>query len=531
MRVAVIGSGLVGLSAATALIARGLRPVVLDVGEELDAPRRGVVEKLKHTDVEHLDTADRRLVTANETYGAGVLPKKLHFGSDYIYAASREFAPIDTRAPGRIAYPTFAKGGFSNIWGAALLPIDACDMLDWPISRTELEPHFRSAAALLPITGGEGTLSQAFPEYRDRLGNLDPGPQGAALLEDLRSAEQQLLRTDTLYGRARLAIHTEPEPDIGVAGCNNCGACFIGCARGSIYASSPMFNKMRSTGALDYRPGLFVRHIAEDTNGVTVRAVNVATNEVETQQYDAVFVAAGPLNTTRILLASGSIYDTPVRFKESQKFALPLLRTRSRPTAIESPSVTLASAFIETRVKGLSDHWLHAQVVPMNDTIATGAHIPSDGAIAAALRPLTRRLMIAWCGMHSDHSSWVEVILRRGGPDTMDLNHGHDPAALRAARTAAKDLMHKGLRFRTLFFPWLMKIANPGSGTHSGGSFPMRATPREQCDTDRLGRPFGWSRVFAVDSSVLPSIPGTTLAFTTMANAMRIVSTAPLSIA
>ena len=62
-------------------------------------------------------------------------------------------------------YPTFAKGGFSNIWGAAVLPTDACDMADWPVSRAQMEPYFRKVAQLLPICGGEGNLERHFPAY------------------------------------------------------------------------------------------------------------------------------------------------------------------------------------------------------------------------------------------------------------------------------------------------------------------------------------------------------------------------------
>jgi choline dehydrogenase-like flavoprotein len=531
MTVAVIGSGLTGLAAAAALVARGLRPIVIDVGEQLDAPRQEAVRRLAARPLAELDAGDRALVTANATFGAGVLPKKLHFGSDYIYAASRDFAPIQTLAAGRVAFPTFARGGFSNIWGSAVLPVDACDMADWPISRTDLDPYFRATAALLPITGGDDPLASAFPSYRDRLAALDPGPQGLALLADLQRAGPRLARRSTLFGRARLAIHTTPDAALGVEGCSNCGLCFVGCARGAIFSSVPTLERMARQGAIDCRQFFHVERIAQDGARVMLHGRDSRSGEPLRLDCDAVFVAAGPLNTTRILLASKAMFNTPVRFKESQKFALPLLRLPARPTAIEAPSVTLASAFIETKVAALSDHWLHVQLVPLNDTITTGARIPTRGAVAAALRPLTRRLMMAWCGLHSDHSSWVEVTLRQGqagGPHVLELGHGHAPAALRAARIAADDLRRKGLLFRTLFLPEIMRIANPGSGTHCGGSFPMRAQPREPRDTDALGRPFGWSRVFAVDASVLPSIPGTTLACSVMANAARIAGQAPL---
>jgi len=41
-------------------------------------------------------------------------------------------------------------------------------------------------------------------------------------------------------------------------------------------------------------------------------------------------------------------------------------------------------------------------------------------------------------------------------------------------------------------------------------------------ECDLTGRPHGWSCVHAVDATVLPSIPATTITFSVMANAHRI---------
>ena len=63
-------------------------------------------------------------------------------------------------------------------------------------------------------------------------------------------------------------------------------------------------------------------------------------------------------------------------------------------------------------------------------------------------------------------------------------------------------------------------------GYHFGSSFPMCAEPKLPTDTDLLGRPFGWKNVYIVDTSVLPSIPGTSIGLLTMANAHRIATEA-----
>jgi choline dehydrogenase-like flavoprotein len=532
MRVAVVGSGISGLAAAHALAARGAHVTILDVGETLEPTRAAVVARLHDLPPEEWQAADLALLGENSTIGGGMLPKKVYFGSHRIYADSRPFAPIATMVGGRVPYPTFTRGGFSTIWGAAMLPVDQCDMSDWPVSRSQLDPYFQRVADLLPLSGGLDSLATVFPTYKRGLGNLDPSPQGQVLLDDLDRAASRVARDGVLYGKARLAIHTK-EAEGGVLPCNGCGHCFTGCVRGSIYSTLPQIDALAGRSNVDYRAGIYVESVGEAGEESFVEGMDVGTGERVRFTFDAVFLGAGPLNTTRVLLRSRGLYDQTIVLKESQKFVLPLMRLRGADTAIERPAVTLASVFLETKVPTLSNHWLHAQIVPMNPLVFDGAPLPGKRLRGARQlwSPVLRRTMVAWCGMHSDHSSRVELTLRRdaaGGPDRLELNLRETPEALAAARTAAWDLFRKGLTFKTAFMPPLMRMANPGSGTHCGAAFPMRAQPADALDSDALGRPFGWSRVYAVDSSVLPSIPGTTLAFSVMANACRIASEAPL---
>jgi choline dehydrogenase-like flavoprotein len=532
MAVAVVGSGISGIFAAHALASRELSVTILDVGETLDASRQEVVDTLHGLLPEQWPAADYELIRENPTFGKGALPKKVHFGSDYIYADNRSFAPTKTLAEGRVPYPTFAKGGFSNIWGAAILPPADCDMADWPVSHAHMEPYFRKVAELLPLCGGEGTLSDAFPAYRDNLGELDAGPQGWALLEDLRRVEASLRERQLLYGRARLAVHTQAASG-GVLPCIGCGHCFTGCVRGSIFSTLPMLAEMLHSKRVEYRGGIFVDRIDETGGQPTLDVVDTKTNERRSLRFDAIFLAAGPINTTRLLLRSRRLYDRAVILKESQKFIVPMLRLRAAPTAMEHPSVTLASTFIEAKLISQPAHWIHLQIVPMHRMIVEAAGL--IGALHPVgknvWRPMLRRMMAAFCGMHSDYSSHLELRLRRGergGDDILELDLKPSEQARAGARQAAKDLFRLGLAFRTLFCYWKLKFSNPGSGTHCGASFPMRRQPSDVLDTDVYGRPFGWSRVFAVDSSVLPSIPGTTLGFSVMANAYRIAREAPI---
>ena len=70
-----------------------------------------------------------------------------------------------------------------------------------------------------------------------------------------------------------------------------------------------------------------------------------------------------------------------------------------------------------------------------------------------------------------------------------------------------RELLSQTRRLGGIVVPPMLQLAEPGRGYHCGGSMPMRAQPGK-FESDMLGRPHGWSRVHAVDASVLPSVPG-----------------------
>jgi choline dehydrogenase-like flavoprotein len=74
-----------------------------------------------------------------------------------------------------------------------------------------------------------------------------------------------------------------------------------------------------------------------------------------------------------------------------------------------------------------------------------------------------------------------------------------------------------------VIFPVTQNSINSG-GFHVGGTMPMKVNPVEETDTNLLGTPKGWENIHVIDSSVFPSLPGTTIGLLAMANAARIAS-------
>src|SRR5258706_55289 len=107
----------------------------------------------------------------------------------------------------------------------------------------------------------------------------------------------------------------------------------------------------------------------------------------------------------------------------------------------------------------------------------------------------------------------------------MELETELKPGARAEGRRIVFKLLKQCRRLGAIPLISMLEQGEPGRSFHSGVNFPMRREPRG-FQTDLLGRPPGWRRVHAVDSTVFHSIPATTITLSVMANAHRIASEA-----
>jgi choline dehydrogenase-like flavoprotein len=193
---------------------------------------------------------------------------------------------------------------------------------------------------------------------------------------------------------------------------------------------------------------------------------------------------------------------------------------------------TLAQTFLEICDPLVSKNTVHLQVYTYNDLYLAALKKtlgPAFPFFVPALGAFLGRMLTVQGYLHSDSSPSIAVTLqrRKGLPDL--LHQEVQPAMIAEANATLRRVVRKlsrnskWLRAKALG-PLLNKPA-AGHGFHVGGTFPMSKQPTGD-QTDLLGRPIGFQRVHLVDSSVLPSIPATTITFSVMANAHRIGSQA-----
>jgi choline dehydrogenase-like flavoprotein len=177
-------------------------------------------------------------------------------------------------------------------------PVDGADVADWPLTYDDLEPYYAAAERLIGVAGL--ATANPFAPWRSRPYPMPPGPPMYMSLLTSAAAE-------------RLGYHPYPAPT-GVnsvpyderPACNNCGFCAdFGCPIHAKGGPGPALRRALRTGRAQLRPDAFVsRILVRDRRATGVEWISL-DGETHQELADEIVVAAGAMETPRLLLLSG----------------------------------------------------------------------------------------------------------------------------------------------------------------------------------------------------------------------------------
>ena len=516
--VCVVGSGPTGATAAYFLWQAGFDVTVIDGGLQPEAEVA--------TDIAdwHEDQDDDRLIGAaarrakNAQQASPDVTEKFFLGSDFVYRDTDR--QLLEGVEGADIRTSLALGGLSNVWGAASLPLTSRDAAGWPVTESELAPYYQSLKEIIEICGENDGLNTHFGEGFSAP-SFGLGLQGDALQKGLTRHQDTLKARGISFGRARLAVGNKHS--LSTEGCVSCGHCMIGCPHRAIFNAAFIVEALQGRERFTYQAGKIVDRVTESDESVSVWGRGLHDSIPFELIFDRVFIAAGAVSTTAIIARSTPTDVRPIKLRDTQHFVFPLIRFRGAKDAAVEKTNRLAQIFVEIDDPAICERLVHLQFYGYND-IFMGALKEKFGLInkmaPALLNILARRTMIAQGFLHSDHSGSVMLSLAPSGK--IQLTGEPSRQAHKIAREAQRRVTRSWQAFGGISAPGQILIPPPGASRHLGASLPMSAAPSGN-ETDTLGRPVGLSRVHAVDASVLPSIPGSTVTYTAMANAARIV--------
>ncbi len=412
---------------------------------------------------------------------------------------------------------SYAKGGLASAWGAGLLRFTANDLRGFPVSVAELAPFYDELTRHIGICGIEDDLTSHFGPVEDLQPPLPLSPVGQTFLKRYEKHRTKINRLSMTIGRTRPAILSRDHN--GRQAYQFLAQDFFQPRIPAIYNPAFTLESLVKSRKVEYLSGKVVLSYQERDQGVRVHTRDVRSGITETFEARYLMLAAGAINTAKVVLAANSDYqirlpilDNPVSFTPFidpfRIGASPDLHAFAGGELVAIYEGELSDEPIQSSIYGLMG--------PLRADLAFQMPLSVRGNLIA-LKYLVPALTVlqTFYPDRPEEQNYLQLL---------------ESGTLRI-RYTAKELgiierhLCRTLRSMGYFsLPFLSQFHKPGSSIHYAGCLPMSERAEGPYHTDRNGQLFGTRRVFVADAATFPRLPSKNLSFTIMANAMRIAS-------
>lgn len=506
----IVGSGPAGVSAAWPLVEKGVGVLMVDAG--------GAKPPLSpQSDLAAL--------------GGGFDQWRTRFGDDlFVEPPNEEASPKLTTPIGRAvsgdfkrwlnavtrnfrAVGSFGPGGLSRLWGAVSVAYEDGDLAAYPISRADLEPSYRRVSARIGLSGADDDLGDF--NGLGLAGHEPPLLTPAA--QRLLSAYRSRAKTPHFQlGYARNAVLSR---DAGErSGCNTCGLCLWGCARGAIYNSASELYDLKLRKNFEYVGGMTIERIERATGGgyrLLGRSVDGAPFDVSAKR---LVLATGTLASTRLLLGLFGHVGKDVKLLSNPLAAMTFFAPSLFGTRLPERSFSLAQ--LSYRLALSEDDYAMgmiygADALPFS---LVGNRIPLSRPVALRLSAaMAPGMLIASSYLSGCYSDNVLRLMSDGRVEIDGRSTSRAEQQFSNIKTQLGRVMRKSGYY---FIPGSFTLPKPGSDVHYAGTIPMGGEGVLSCDA--YGEVRDCPGLYVVDGSVLPTLPAKHVTLTIMANADRI---------
>ena len=507
----IVGTGLAALGATRALIENGIKPVVFDIGKTLPDKNRHAFNKMRNsfptlwTDEMH----DRFHVS--EKVGFTSIPKKTVFQSSYFFENDETFTSKTQHPPTSQAF-----GGLSAGWGASVLPITKEDSKDWPIGYDELWKATEQTLSSLPYSCEDDDLSLEFPLPKNMQYSSYSIPEEEQDFLTRMRRKNPPIKGRFCLGRSRQLVRYGNSTNA----CQYCGHCMGGCVFDSIYSSADEFTLFKDKKLITYFGGRKVLSVTRQNE--KIRVIYHENKQKKECFFDKVLVAAGAFNSSRIFLESQQEKTGKLELKSRGGIVMPVFSFKAIRNTTKLKN-TLPTIFIEY-LDPFSSSWVHTQVSIGNEIFEN--RLNKLAKKIPPLQPIIRffleRTLILLVNFHSKHGGTYHLKLFKDttGTSFLSTRYVKKWPTLSTMFFCLYKISSIFLKIGCLPLFFFTKL-NSGS-YHVGSSLQMSDQPNNKNQTNHLGQPDPTSNIYYVDSSVFPSLPGTSIGLVSIANAYRI---------
>jgi hypothetical protein len=428
---------------------------------------------------------------------------KTHLGSFFTYGINDERWSVGLESKRMCSSHAF--GGHSTVYSGSILYPKEEDLEEWPPESRPKSSDYRAVLSKFDVLSADDTIQEEFPIFpTDKSLHNNHDDKNIALL-----------------GFSRIATAKKNVTQ---------------CEKAKIFCTADYFKELREKKRITYRSNVYIIKVEKRKNKLCLLLENDQGIKELSDEFDAVFLGAGCINTTGVV--DRSLFGTGTReyqLKSPLGFFCAFLRlglSIDQNHRIRRQS-NLPELFLETKSPSTSGTWSHTQITAINEQILSA--ISSKIFLCKGIFAQILRNIIYFSGtvVHSRFGTQnlIKTITTQLSDGKIEYSisveeteqPSYDPK-IRATLFNAVRKHWKYLRLIPIPFGGLIGDffrGNKLGGWHYGGTLPMKICPKiDQCHPS--GEVSGISGVYVLDSASFPEIPGSTVALLTSANAHRV---------
>ena len=416
-------------------------------------------------------------------------------------------------------------GGWSNIWGATILPWSENYFTRHSISMTEMQYSYSEILSHIPYQGESDFLAMDFPLYSQPNSRAKISTFSENFLENFENCSSVQTETKISLGKSRLAI--SPLSDLQTLGCVQCQKCLSGCPYGHIFNSWNALTKLIAKDErFEMKVASYVRRITLENRETFLETFDSTSAVKSKEVFDKVFIGAGIIQTGRLLQRSGLLGTFWI--EETPLIYLPVLVRNWKWRARKLTGATFSELFIVGSKK--KDHYAFGQIYSLNTQIIQllNSRFRFMSPILPILKNISANFGIIMLFVKSDdeqirfdsnHVGAIDQNIRNSRSRWKDLK-GDLAIFQKSMRTMkihpiiTKYLLQKvGASYHFATIKTTNKSGYLESVVNTNGQIKNWMNPKEDFSSIRL-----------IDSSALPGIEPGPITLTVMANSFRITS-------
>jgi choline dehydrogenase-like flavoprotein len=412
------------------------------------------------------------------------------------------------------AVQSFALGGLGNGWGAGLYRFVGDDLSGFPYPVSELEPYFDRLTQEIGICGADDDLRPFFGAPTDLLQPLKPSFNADRIYRRYQSKRKRLNGRQLRIGRPRAGVLSAAKD--GRPACDYSNLEFWQ-EQPYFYTPAITLHKLIDAQRIEYRPSVLVASWAETDDGVIVAGTDLATGQEIAFEGKTLLIAAGAINTAKIVLRSRRDHTTRLPILENPVLQVPFILPASIGRRLDTHCFGLVQLNLVWESPAFS-RYLQGSFIELTAPMRAeffGRFPLSARANLTLMRTMLPAMILLqlYFPAETQPPSWLQL------KEDDRLRIEGQPC--RIALSTLRDLLGMLRSLGLWTHPMLIQQPVTGHAIHYAGTLPMSETPGSyQCDP--AGRLTGTRRVFIADSSSFASLTAKNMSLGMMAHAMRV---------